>query len=211
MADCCNDRRFDGVSAGYKRALVAVIFVNATMFLIEMMAGFSANSQALKADALDFIGDAATYTISLWVIGAALVVRARAALFKGILLAVMTLAVLTMSVLRLFGGEVPDASTIGLIGILALTANLLSVLILMKWRDGDANVRSVWLCSRNDAIGNIGVVTAGLLVGVTGSFWPDVIMSIALAGLFLRSAVSIIRQARSEMDQTKTAGGTSPA
>ena len=207
MSGCCAPQRFDGVSESYKKALVAVIAINAVMFLVEMTAGFKAGSQALKADALDFIGDATTYSISLAVIGTALAVRARAALFKSAMLAVMAIVVLVMSASRLFTGGVPEAQTMGLIGAFALLANLASVAILMKWRDGDANVRSVWLCSRNDAIGNVGVIAAGGLVAVTGSVWPDILVSAALAGLFLRSSVSIALQARSEL---KTSGNADP-
>ena len=198
--DCCsNQPKFDGTSKAYRRALIAVIVINAVMFFVEAGAGVSSGSEALKADALDFAGDALTYTISLAVIGSSLALRAKAAMFKGVFLAVTAAAVLGMAVIDIFVGELPSAPTMGWIGTLALVANLMSVLILLRWRDGDANVRSVWLCSRNDAIGNVGVVIAGFLVFALQSRFPDLVLAVLMAGLFLRSAVSIIKQARPEM------------
>ena len=169
MSCCSNDQKFDGTSVAYRRALWAVIFINLVMFAVEITAGFASGSQALKADALDFAGDTMTYTISLLVIGSSLALRARAALFKGGLLIVIAVSVLGMTLMRALSGEPPVAETMGIVGFAALLANAASVLILLKWRDGDANVRSVWLCSRNDAIGNVGVMIAGGLVALTGS------------------------------------------
>ena len=153
----------------------------------------------LKADALDFAGDTATYGLSLFVIGASLQTRARASLIKGASLALIALAVLGMTVVRVVNGGTPEASTMGLVGALALAANLTSLAILMRWRDGDSNVRSVWLCSRNDAIGNVGVIVAGGLVAATGSAWPDLVVAALLATLFMKSAIAIITQARAEL------------
>jgi len=199
MSGCCDDKVFDGISDGYKRALLAVILINAVMFFVEMTAGLKSGSQALLADALDFAGDSATYTISLLVIGASLRTRAMASLFKGGSLAFIAILILASSLYRFFSDTVPVAETMGIVGFLALLANLTSLLILMRWRDGDSNVRSVWLCSRNDAIGNVGVIIAGIVVGITGAAWPDLVVAILLATLFLRSSVSIISQARAEL------------
>lgn len=199
MSDCCDKNAFDGASPAYRRALIAVILINAVMFCVEMGAGVLSGSQALKADALDFAGDTATYGLSLFVIGASLQTRARASLIKGASLALIALAVLGMTVLRVVNGGTPEASTMGLIGALALAANLTSLVILMRWRDGDSNVRSVWLCSRNDAIGNVGVIVAGGLVAATGSAWPDLVVAVLLATLFMKSAIAIITQARAEL------------
>lgn len=201
MSGCCEQEPFDGVSGSYKKALIAVIVINAVMFFVEMTAGFRSGSQALKADALDFAADAATYTLSFMVIGMSLKTRARAALVKGASLAVMAMVVLIMTFLQVLDQSPPQAETMGLIGFAALIANLLSVFILLKWRDGDSNVRSVWLCSRNDAIGNVGVITAGILVALTGTSWPDLLMAIGLASLFLRSSYLIITQARQELNE----------
>lgn len=201
MSGCCEQEPFDGVSQSYKRALMAVIVINAVMFFVEMTAGFTSGSQALKADALDFAADAATYTLSFIVIGMSLKTRARAALIKGGSLAIMAMIVLIMTFMQVLDQSPPQAETMGLIGFAAMTANLLSVFILLKWRDGDSNVRSVWLCSRNDAIGNVGVIIAGVLVAFTGSAWPYLLMAIGLASLFLRSSYLITVQARQELNQ----------
>lgn len=169
MPGCASeDNQFDGRSPAYKRALIAVITINGAMFLVEVFDGFLACSQALKADALDFAGDTATYALSLAVIGSSLHIRSTAA---------------------------PVMSGIG---FLALAANVLSVLILLRWRDGDSNIRSVWLCSRNDAIGNVAVIGAGAAVWATGSFWPDLIVAAMLAGLFTKSLIAIVTQALHE-------------
>lgn len=199
MSGCCEDKTFDGVSPAYKRALMAVIAINGVMFFVEMTAGLVSGSQALKADALDFAGDTATYGLSLFVIGASLKIRARASLIKGASLAAIALTVLTMTGLRVMNGAPPEAGTMGLVGLLALAANLTSVFILLRWRDGDSNVRSVWLCSRNDAIGNVGVIAAGGLVAATGTAWPDLVVAALLASLFLKSAAAITVQALGEL------------
>jgi Co/Zn/Cd efflux system component len=203
MSGCCEDKTFDGASPDYRRALVAVIAINAVMFFIEMSAGIMSGSQALKADALDFAGDTATYSLSLLVIGASLKTRARASLVKGASLAFIAIVILTMTALRVLEGTPPEAGTMGLIGLLALLANLTSVFVLLRWRDGDSNVRSVWLCSRNDAIGNVGVIIAGGLVAVTGTAWPDLVVAALLAGLFLKSATAITVQALGELRNEK--------
>lgn len=203
MAGCCQgtEPKFDGASTGFRRTLWAVIAINATMFVVEMSGGLAARSQALQADALDFLGDTATYGLSLYVIGMSLRVRGMAALLKGLSLSVMGLWVLGSTVYRVVFMGVPDATMMGGIGFLALVANLVSVLLLLRYRDGDANVRSVWLCSRNDAIGNVGVILAASAVWATTSGWPDLIVAGIMAFLFLSSSVQIVRQARSEMRQ----------
>ncbi len=199
MSGCCEDKVFDGISPGYKRALLAVIAINATMFVVEMWAGLTSGSQALKADALDFAGDTATYTLSLLVIGASIRTRAITSLIKSASLAAIALAILITTLLRFMEGGAPEAQTMSLIALLALAANVTSVFILLKWRDGDSNVRSVWLCSRNDAIGNVAVILAGILVAVTASPLPDLIVALLLAGIFLRSSFAITVQAISEL------------
>jgi cation diffusion facilitator family transporter len=198
MACCGHDAKFEGLSADYKRRLWLVIAINAIMFVVEMMAGHLAKSQALQADALDFLGDSLTYGISLAVIGASVQVRTNAALVKGISLLLMGLWVFGSTTYRVFYVGVPEAQVMGIIGFLALLANLASVLLLVRYKDGDANVRSVWLCSRNDAIGNIAVMFAALGVWGTASGWPDLIVALIMAGLFLSSAFQIMRQALSE-------------
>ena len=168
------------------------------MFLVEMAAGFLAQSQALQADALDFFGDTLTYGISLAVIGAPLRVRAGAALVKGFSLLLLGLWVFGSTLYRVLYLGVPDAGIMGAIGALALAANLASVLILVRYKDGDANVRSVWLCSRNDAIGNVFVMAAALGVWGSATGWPDVLIAGVMAGLFVYSSVLILRQGLQE-------------
>ncbi|TIT36061.1 MAG: cation transporter, partial [Mesorhizobium sp.] len=166
---CCSGRVpiFDGMDPRYKRMLWTVIGINGAMFLTEMVAGQLAGSQALKADALDFFADTITYGLSLAVIGASLRTRATAALFKGLSLSVMAVWVFGSTVYQTLVLGLPSAEVMGAIGFLALAANLGSVLLLRRYKDGDANVRSVWLCSRNDAIGNVVVMAAAL--GVWGT------------------------------------------
>jgi Co/Zn/Cd efflux system component len=196
---CGSDVKFEGLSAAYKRALWVVIAINGAMFVVEMLAGTIAGSQALKADALDFLGDTATYAVSMFVIGMPLVWRARAALFKGLSLGAMGLWVLGSTAYHVLLLGLPRAEVMGLIGLLALLANLASVLILLKYRNGDANVRSVWLCSRNDALGNLAVVFAAGGVWTTETAWPDLIVAGVMASLFLWSSVQIVHQASQEM------------
>lgn len=196
---CGDDIKFDGVSAAYRRVLWIVIAINATMFVVEMVAGQLAGSQALQADALDFLGDSVTYAISLLVIGMPLIWRARAALFKGISLGLIGIWVLGSTLYHVLILGVPQAEIMGAIGMLAFTANMASVLLLVKYRDGDANVRSVWLCSRNDAIGNLAVVLAASGVWATSTAWPDLIVAGIMASLFLWSAIQIITQGIAEL------------
>lgn len=197
-AGCCHNEEFDGTSRAFRRALWIVIAINAGMFAVEMLAGAAAHSQALKADALDFIGDAATYGLSLWVIGKPLIWRANAALVKAGSLFVMGGFILALALYRAFFETEPDATLMGSVAILALAANLASVVILMRWREGDANVRSVWLCSRNDAIGNVAVFGSAGLVAFTGTHWPDVMVAAGMAGLFVWSAMQILSKALAE-------------
>jgi Co/Zn/Cd efflux system component len=200
MSGCCgNDVKFDGASAAYKRALWMVITINAVMFFVEGSAGFAGQSMALKADALDFAGDTATYAMSLMVIGMAVHWRARAALVKSLSLFAMGAGVLGFTVYRVVVLNDPSAQIMGSVAALALLANVVSALILMRFKDGDANVRSVWLCSRNDAIGNTAVIGAAGLVAVTGTPWPDLAVAALMGWLFTSSAWSILRQARAEL------------
>jgi Co/Zn/Cd efflux system component len=205
-ASCCSGgANFEGLSPDYKRRLWAVIAINAVMFAVEMVAGHLAGSRALQADALDFLGDTLTYGLSMAVIGASLRVRASAALIKGVSLLAMGLWVFGTTIYTVFVLGVPQAQIMGAIGFLALAANVASVLLLVKYKDGDANVRSVWLCSRNDAIGNVAVMLAALGVWGTQTGWPDVIVAALMAGLFTWSAVQILAQAMGEWRSTQAA------
>lgn len=195
---------FEGLSAAYRRILWIVIAINATMFLVEIAAGVTARSEALKADALDFLGDSATYALTLWVIGQSPRRRASVALFKGLSLIVFALWVLGSTLYRAVVLGLPEPITMGTVGTLALVANLACALLLMRYRNGDANVRSVWLCSRNDAIGNIAVVLAASGVWASGTPWPDLLVAGLLASLFLYSAAVIVRLALAELKQIDT-------
>lgn len=189
---------FEGSAPAYKRALTIAAGINLVMFVIETFAGHAAGSVALQADALDFLGDFITYTGSWLVIGRSLQARTSMALFKGLLLSGMGLYVLAETLYRIFVLGTPSALTMSTIGLLAFAANIASVLLLYRWRNGDANVRSVWLCSRNDAIGNIAVMIAAGLVVWTGTGWPDIAVAAVMAGLFLSSSFQIVRQALRE-------------
>jgi len=211
--NCCESGTvFDGISADYRRRLWAVIIINGAMFVVEMAAGALAGSQALQADALDFLGDTLTYGISLAVIGSALPVRAWAAFAKGVSLTLMGMWVFGATAYHVLVLGVPRAEVMGMVGFLALAANLGSVLILLRYKDGDANVRSVWLCSRNDAIGNVAVMIAALGVWGTATRWPDLIVAGIMAALFVYSSVRILQQSvreirSGEVGQSRTAAG----
>lgn len=196
---CSGNPDFDGMDPRFIRILWWVIAINAAMFMIEMIAGQAAASQSLKADALDFLGDTLTYGISLVVIGKSQKIRASAAMFKALSLLLVGVWVLGSTVYQVLVLGVPNAQLMGGIGLMALAANMLSVLLLRPYKEGDANVRSVWLCSRNDAIGNVAVMLASIAVFFTGSAWPDLLVAAAMAALFLRSATQIFVQSRSEL------------
>lgn len=183
----------------WRRALWIALGVNAGMFAVEMAAGAAADSRALQADALDFLGDAANYAISLLVAGIALAWRARAALAKGLTLIGLGGWVMITAVLAALGGAAPEPELMGIIGALALAANTGVALMLYRFRTGDANMRSVWICSRNDAIGNIAVMAAALGVFGTGTAWPDLIVAAILALLGISGGIQIVRQARLEL------------
>ncbi len=200
---CSGNPEFDGMDPAYKKILWLVIGINATMFFIEFSAGYLAKSQGLRADALDFLGDSLTYGLSLAVIGMSLKVRSTAALLKGVSLLFMGGWVLASTAYNSLYLSLPSAHIMGAISVLALAANLGSVLLLMRYKDGDANVRSVWQCSRNDAIGNVALMIAALGVWGTASRWPDLIVAAIMASLFLRSAYLILGQAWQEY-QTAT-------
>lgn len=204
MAGCCGqEKNFDGASAAYKRILLVIIAINAGMFVVEMVAGMLAGSQALQADALDFLGDSLSYSISLWAIGQTMMIRSRAALWKGVSLSVMAAWVALSTLYKFFILNTPDAITMGSVAIAAFVANMISVILLMKYRNGDANVRSVWLCSRNDAISNLVVLVAASGVWATASAWPDLLVALFMAALFMHSSVLIIRQARAEISEQR--------
>lgn len=201
---CESNGAFYGMSDAYKRVLWLIIAINFALFITEMIVSQLAYSMALSADALDFFGDSLTYSITLIAIGHSLKWRASAALFKGITLAMMGVWVLGSTIYRVFILGMPNELMMGSIAILAFTANVVSAVLLMQYKDGDANVRSVWLCSRNDAIGNLAVLMAAGVVYLTQSRWPDLVVAFLMSGLFLHSSWLILKQAKSELKQAKS-------
>ena len=198
MSHACHNHNFDGASTQYKRVLCVVIAINVLMFVVEMSYGIFGQSQALKADALDFLGDSLTYAMSLWAIGRPMQIRSNVALIKGYSLLALAIWILVSTIYYALVANNPSSTIMSGVAIGALAANLISVLLLMKYRDGDANIRSVWLCSRNDAVGNVAVLVAAGAVALTQTHWPDLLVALVLAGLFSHSSVRIIRQARLE-------------
>ena len=203
---CCGHTVvFDGASVGYRRALMGVIAINLVGFGVVAVGGLMAGSASLAANTLDFAADAATYALSLWAIGKSVQVRAGAALIKSGSLALMAAGILGFAIWRAISGATPEAGVISGLGLFGAAANLLAALLLVRYRNGDANVRSVWLCTRNDMIQCLAVAATGVAVAVTGSRWPDLVVGIFLAGVFLRSAWQITVQARQELREANTA------
>ena len=182
------------------RAILWIALVaNAAMFVVEIIAGVAADSRALQADALDFFADAANYAISLGVAGMALASRAKAALLKAATMLAFGLWVVGSAIYGLIGGSNPEPQAMGMIGALALFVNVIVAVMLFRYREGDANMRSAWICSRNDALGNIAVLGAALGVFGTGQAWPDLLVASVMAALALWGAAEIFRQARREL------------
>jgi len=192
------------ISPKFRKALWIALILNALMFFVEIIGGSHARSVSLWADALDFAGDAANYAISLAVLSMTLYWRATAALVKGITMAAFGIFVIVKVFWSWWLGVTPEPMLMGAIGVLALTVNVISALMLYAFRDGDANMRSVWLCSRNDAIANIAIIIAAIGVFGTGTMFPDLFVAFVIAYLGVSSGLAVIKQARAErkMDQT---------
>jgi Co/Zn/Cd efflux system component len=201
MSDCCQSKscEIEALRTRQGTVLKAVLAINVVMFAVEMTAGLLVASVALIADSLDMLGDALVYGFSLYVIARGARMKAVAALLKGGIMAAFGLFVLAHAVYRILVPEVPAYEAIGAIGLLALAANGYCLWLLTRHRYDDINMSSVWLCSRNDLIANTSVLIAAVGVWLTGTGWPDVVVGLALAALFLRSAVTVIRQAHGEL------------
>jgi Co/Zn/Cd efflux system component len=202
--DCCDHCQTSDPERGnssYRRALWIVLGINAGMFLVEIGAGLAAGSASLQADALDFLGDAANYGISLLVAGMALRYRAMAAFAKGVSMGAFGLWVIATVVWHAVQGTLPSAVMMGAVGFAALTANAISFGILWFHRMGDANMRSAWICTRNDVLGNLAVLLAALGVFGTGTGWPDLVVAATMATLALQGASTVLRQSLGELRQ----------
>lgn len=198
--DCAKDvPEIDDLTPAYRRALWVVVALNIGYGAIEMVGGVLADSQALKADALDFFGDGAITFLGLLALGWSTLWRARSALIQGLFLGALGLSVLATTVYRLLAQKQPDAEVMGVLGGIALLVNVAAAVALLPHRTGDANARAVWLFSRNDAIGNAAVVAAAGLVAWTGTAWPDLLVAIIIASLFLQSSWSIVQDARKDL------------
>ena len=196
---CCSTSQPASGNPRWRSVLWVALAVNAGFFAAEIVAGAMAGSASLQADALDFLGDAANYAISLGVAGFALTWRSRAALFKGATMGAFAVWVLVNTVWHASTGTLPRAEIMGVVGIAALAANGAVALMLYRYRDGEANMRSAWICSRNDAIGNMAVMLAALGVFGTGTVWPDIVVAAVMGGLGLQGGWQIVRQARGEL------------
>lgn len=201
MDDCCDFQQDQGVLPGgaYRRVIWIVLILNAAMFLIESLAGLMAGSVSLQADALDFLGDAANYGITLIVLGKSLRWRASAALIKGGSMGMFGIWVFGHTGYHVIYGGVPSAVIMGGVGVLALAINVLCAVLLFAYREGDSNMRSVWLCSRNDALGNLAVILAASSVFATGAGWPDLLVGSIIAALALTASFQILKQAIGEL------------
>ena len=203
MSEHCCSCSTPVVDPRYRRVLWVALALNATMFVVELTASWSSGSVSLLADSIDFFGDAGNYAISLAVLAMALAVRARAAVFKAACMGAFGLFVLARAGWGVHAGVPPEPATMGAVGGVALAVNAGVALMLYRFRTGDANMRSVWICSRNDALGNLAVMLAALGVFGTGSAWPDLLVAVAMGCLALSGSWTVLRQARIELRQER--------
>lgn len=205
-AGCCQ-HDCHGTTQRFRRVLWAALVINAVMFVVEVVAGMAAGSSSLQADALDFLGDAANYGVSLFVLGMSLRRRAMASLLKGATMGAFGLWVMGDTVIHALNGTVPQSEVMGAVGIAAFIANVAVAVMLYAFREGDSNMRSVWICSRNDAIGNLAVLAAAGGVFTTGSGWPDFAVAGIMAALALSGATQVLRHALAELRYSPAAQG----
>ena len=201
MADCCNDKtcELEALRGRQSSTLKIVLAINAAMFVVELTAGLIGHSVSLVADSLDMMGDALVYGFSLYVVARDARMKAKAALFKGLIMLGFGLFVLGQTVYRIAVPQLPMFEAIGAIGLLALAANGMCFYLLWRHRENDINMSSVWLCSRNDIIANVTVLFAAAGVWLTQSGWPDIAVGLALSALFLRSALHVLRESLKEL------------
>ncbi|MDA9573366.1 cation transporter [Rickettsiales bacterium] len=200
--NCCdtNEHNWD---CKYRKILWIVLFINLGMFILEIFSGLISGSQSLLADSLDFFSDAANYGISLYVLSKSITLRAKASLIKGYSMGILGIFVALSTIYKVFFAVTPKAEIIGAVGFIALAANLFSAFLLYKYRKGDSNRTSVWICSRNDAIANIAVIFAGIGVWITSTKWPDLMVAFIIASISLSGAFHIIKKAKKELKDGK--------
>jgi Co/Zn/Cd efflux system component len=203
MACSCSAPEPKSPAPGFRKALWIALWVNLAMFVVEGVASLSSGSVSLMADAIDFFGDSANYTLSLTVLSMGMLWRGRAAMVKGITMTAFGLVVWARAVWVVQAGITPEPLTMGAVGLLALAANVSVAAMLFKFREGDSDMRSVWLCSRNDAISNIAVMVAALGVFGTGTAWPDLIVAAIMGTLAITAGISVMRHARSDIAQAR--------
>jgi Co/Zn/Cd efflux system component len=206
-AHCCDHTHERSAAAAnsptYRRVLWVALALNIAMFFVEIGAGLAAQSASLLADSLDFLGDAGNYGLSLFVLGMALHWRARASLLKAASMGAFGLWVAATTIQHALAGTVPEAPVMGVVGTLAFAVNLGVAALLYRWREGDSNMRAVWICTRNDAIGNLAVLVAAAGVFGSGTGWPDYVVAAIMSGLALVGAFQVARQAMAELTTTQ--------
>jgi cation diffusion facilitator family transporter len=207
--DCCGSD-LARATATERRTLVIVLLLNAAMFLAEFSAGLLAGSTALLADSLDMLADAMVYALGLFALGRAAHWRARAALTSGMFQLALGLGVGVEAGVKLFIDGLPDTTTMGVFGVIALLVNSICFLLLSRYRDGDINLRATWICSRNDMLGNVGVLVAAALVNWLGALWPDIAIGLLIAAVVVRSALRVVREARGELRGEKKSTAPTP-
>jgi len=209
MDDCCETKadELTALRGRHKDVLVIVLIINAVLFVVEAAAGLLANSTALLADSLDMLGDSLVYGFSLYVLWRSAAWKAKAALLKGAIMAVFGLGVLLEVIYKTISGIVPSAETMGIIGALVLLGNGICFLLLFRHRSDDLNMRSTWLCSRNDIIANVSVLAAAVGVKMFDASWPDIVVGAAIAALFLKSALTVLRESFGELRIFKSEPG----
>jgi len=207
MACSCSGPELKSPAPGFRRALWIALWVNLAMFFVEGMASLQSGSVSLMADAIDFFGDSANYILSLSVLSLGMLWRGRAAMVKGITMTLFGIVVWARALWVMEQGVTPEPFIMGTIGLLALIANVSVAFVLFRFRDGDSDMRSVWLCSRNDAIGNLAVMAAALGVFGTGSAWPDLIVAAIMGTLAISAGISVVRHARIDISEAKSPAG----
>jgi len=201
-AHCCAPTR-PAIDPRFRKALWIALIVNAAMFVVELAASFGAGSVSLLADSIDFFGDAANYALTLAVLGLAATIRSRASILKAACMGAFGVFVLARAAWAASTGAVPEPMVMGSVGLLALVANVGVALLLYRHRAGDSNARSAWICSRNDALGNVAVMLAAVGVFGTGSAWPDLAVAAFMAVLAITGAATVLRQARDELREAR--------